>query len=210
MDSLLYLHGLASSPKGRKRAMLEKRFGADGFVVAAPDLNVPSFPELSFDEMYAEAFVAYSESRPRLVVGSSLGALVALSLAESLGTDGPPLVLIAPALGFGARWASKLPGAGSFEMFHHGEGRNLPIHRRFFEEMAHVTVDASPPPVPVSVVMGTLDESVPFEQVAARWTEWEASGRLVPGSRFHAVEGGDHSLLAHGGVLEAAVRERLG
>ena len=210
MGSLLYLHGLASSPKGRKRAMLEQRFGAEGFVVAAPDLNVPSFRELSFEEMYAEAFVAYSESRPRLVVGSSLGALVALSLAETLGRDGPPLVLIAPALGFGARWASKLPEGGSFEMFHHGEGRNLPIHRRFFEEMAHVTVDASPPPVPVSVVMGTLDESVPFEQVADRWAEWEASGGLAPGSRFHAVEGGDHSLLAHGGILEAAVLERLG
>ena len=210
MGSLLYLHGLASSPKGRKRAMLEERFGAEGFVVAAPDLNVPSFRELSFEEMYAEAFVAYSESRPRLVVGSSLGALVALSLAETLGRDGPPLVLIAPALGFGARWASKLPEGGSFEMFHHGEGRNLPIHRRFFEEMAHVTVDASPPPVPVSVVMGTLDESVPFDQVADRWAAWEASGGLAPGSRFHAVEGGDHSLLAHGGVLEAAVLERLG
>jgi len=210
VGSLLYLHGLASSPKGRKRAMLEERFGAEGFVVAAPDLNVPSFRELSFEEMYAEAFVAYSESRPRLVVGSSLGALVALSLAETLGRDGPPLVLIAPALGFGARWASKLPEGGSFEMFHHGEGRNLPIHRRFFEEMAHVTVDASPPPVPVSVVMGTLDESVPFDQVADRWAAWEASGGLAPGSRFHAVEGGDHSLLAHGGILEAAVLERLG
>ena len=210
VSSLLYLHGLASSPKGRKRAMLEERFGPEGFVIAAPDLNVPSFRELSFDEMYAEAFVAFSESKPRLVVGSSLGALVALSLAETFGAGGPPLVLIAPALAFGERWASKLPEGESFEMFHHGEGRNLPIHRRFFEEMAHVTVDASPPPVPASVVMGTLDESVPFEQVAARWKEWEASGRLIPGSRFHAVDGGDHSLLGHGGALEAAVWERLG
>ena len=210
MSNLLYLHGLASSPKGRKRAMLEERFGPEGFVIAAPDLNVPSFRELSFEEMYAEAFVAFSESKPRLVVGSSLGALVALSLAETLGTGGPPLVLIAPALAFGERWASKLPEGESFEMFHHGEGRNLPIHRRFFEEMAHVTVDASPPPVPVSVVMGTLDESVPFDQVADRWAAWKASGGLAPGSRFHAVEGGDHSLLAHGGILEAAVLERLG
>ena len=210
VSTLLYLHGLASSPKGRKKAMLEDRFGPDGFLIAAPDLNVPSFRELSFDEMVAEAFVTLSESKPRLVIGSSLGALVALSLAEMLGRGGPPLVLIAPALAFGERWASKLPEGESFEMFHHGEGRNLPIRRRFFEEMALVTVDASPPPVPVSVLMGTLDESVPFGQVAARWREWEASGRLVPGSRFHAVEGGDHSLLAHGGALEAAVLERLG
>jgi len=210
VPTLLYLHGLASSPKGRKKAMLEERFGPEGFAIAAPDLNVPSFQKLSFDEMYAEAFVAFSESKPRLVIGSSLGALVALSLADTLGRGGPPLVLIAPALGFGERWASKLPEGESFEMFHHGEGRNLPIRRRFFEEMAHVTVDTSPPPVPVSVVMGTLDESVPFAQVEARWKGWEASGRLVQGSRFHSVEGGDHSLLAHGGALEAAVLERIG
>jgi len=208
--ALLYLHGLASSPKGRKRAVLEGRFGPEGYVVVAPDLNVPSFGELSFDEMHAEAVVAYAETMPRVVVGSSLGALVALSLADTLGREGAPLVLIAPALGFAERWASKLPVGEGVEMFHHGEGRNLTIHRAFFDEMAKVTVDATPPPVPVSVVMGTLDETVPFAQVAARWKEWEGSGRLAPLSRFHAVEGGDHGLVDFGDAIEAAVRERLG
>ncbi|HSB36223.1 MAG TPA: YqiA/YcfP family alpha/beta fold hydrolase, partial [Thermoanaerobaculia bacterium] len=178
---ILYLHGLASSPRGRKKAVLDARFSPEGYEVVAPDLNVPSFRELSFDEMHAEAVVACAEANPRVVVGSSLGALVALSLADTLGRTGAPLVLIAPAFGFGERWASNLPDGESIEMFHHGEGRNLPIHRAFFEEMSAVTVDAAPPPVPVSVVMGTLDETVPFAQVAARWPGWEASGRLVPG-----------------------------
>ena len=210
MPVLLYLHGLASSPKGRKRALLEARFGPEGFDVVAPDLNVPSFRELSFDEMHAEAVVAYAETKPRVVVGSSLGALVALSLADSLGRKCAPLVLIAPALGFAERWESKLSEEETVEMFHHGEGRNLPIRRGFFEEMARVTFDAAPPPVAVSVVMGTLDETVPFAQVAARWKDWEASGRLVPLSRFHGVEGGDHGLVDFGDAIEAAVRERLG
>jgi pimeloyl-ACP methyl ester carboxylesterase len=38
--ALLYLHGLASSPKGRKKEMLEKRLAAEGWRVVAPDLNV--------------------------------------------------------------------------------------------------------------------------------------------------------------------------
>jgi len=177
--------------------------------VIAPDLNVPSFGELSFDEMHAEAVVAYAEAQPRVVVGSSLGALVALALADTLGREGAPLALIAPALGFGERWASDLPEGESFEMFHHGEGRSLPIRRAFFDEMVAVTVDVEPPPLPVSVVMGTLDGTVPFAQVTARWKEWEASGRLVPGSRFHAVPGGDHGLVDFGEAIEAAVRERL-
>ncbi len=207
--ALLYLHGLASSPKGRKREMLEKRFEAEGWKIVAPDLNVPSFRELSFAEMVRMARSAHAEEGPAVVVGSSLGALVALSLAESLGSGGPPLVLVAPAIGFGERWKSKLPDGDVFELFHHGEGRPMPIRRRFFEEMAEVRVDVAPPPVPVSVVMGTDDESVPFTQVADAWTRWEASGRLVRGSRFHPVEGGDHGLIGFGDEIEAAVRERL-
>ena len=208
-STILYLHGLASSPNGRKREMLEKRFGAEGWKIVAPDLNVPSFRELSFAEMCAEAFVTCAEIRPGIVVGSSLGALVALTLADMLESAAPPLVLVAPALAFGERWKAKLPEGEVFERFHHGEGRPLPIHRAFFEEMAGVHVDETPPSVPVSIVMGTRDESVPFEQVADTWARWEASGRLVPGSRFHGVEGGDHGLVDSGNEIESAVRERL-
>lgn len=210
MGPLLYLHGLASSPKGRKAALLADRFSGDGIGVLAPDLNLPSFQLLSFDAMVGEALRAIEAARPRVVVGSSLGALVALASAARLGSAGPPLVLVAPALGFAGRWKSKLPEGDPLEMWHHGEERNLPIHRAFFEGMAGVAVDLEPPPVPVSAVMGTLDESVPFEQVAETWGLWERSGRLAPGSRLHVVEGGDHGLLAAGDAIEAAVRERMG
>jgi len=208
-STILYLHGLASSPRGRKRAVLEDRFSPDGIEVVAPDLNVPTFRKLSFEKMVSVAREAGERSRPRVVVGSSLGALVALSLSEILGPLSPPLVLVAAALGFRERWKEKLPGSDEFDLFHHGEERPLPIHRRFFEEMALVRVDENPPPVPVSVVMGTDDETVPYAQVAGAWARWEATGRLAKGSRFHRVAGGDHGLVAHGDEIESAVRERL-
>ena len=208
-STILYLHGLASSPRGRKRAVLEDRFGPDGIDVVAPDLNVPSFRKLSFAEMVAAARAAFDRAEPRVIIGSSLGALVALSLSENLGSLCSPLVLVAPALGFHDRWKEKLPESDEFDLFHHGEERLLPIHRRFFEEMALVRVDDAPPPVPVSVVMGTEDETVPYAQVANAWARWEASGRLAKGSRFHRVAGGDHGLVAHGDEIESAVRERL-
>jgi pimeloyl-ACP methyl ester carboxylesterase len=207
--SILYLHGLASSPRGRKRAVLEDRFAPDGFEIVAPDLNVPSFRRLNFFEMVAAARAAFDRAEPKVIVGSSLGALVALSLAETLGPSFSPLVLVAPALGFHERWKEKLPEGEEFELFHHGEERPLPIRRRFFEEMSLVRVDDAPPPVPVSVVMGTEDETVPCAQVEDAWARWEASGRLAKGSRFHRVAGGDHGLVAHGDEIEAAVRERL-
>lgn len=210
-SAILYLHGLASSPRGRKRAVLEDRLGPDGIEIVAPDLNVPSFRNLDFLEMVRAARTASDRALPRVIVGSSLGALVALSVAESFSalTPSPPLVLVAPALGFHERWKEKLPESDTFDLFHHGEERLLPIHRRFFEEMALVRVDDAPPPVPVSVVMGTDDETVPYALVADAWARWEASGRLAKGSRFHRVAGGDHGLVAHGDTIESAVRERL-
>ena len=209
MPTLLYLHGLASSPKGRKRAILDTRFADEGFRVVAPDLNAPSFAKLDFAAIVARAAEAAREAEPDVIIGSSLGALVALSLAKSAAGPKTPLVLVAPALAFGERWASKLPEGDPLPLFHHGEGRELPIHRQFFLGMADVSVDDDPPPVPVSVVMGTNDESVPFAQVEATWQRWEASGKLAPGSRFHAIAGGDHGLTECGAEIEAAVRERL-
>ena len=207
--TLLYLHGLASSPKGRKRDLLEKRLGPEGFRVAAPDLNAPSFRELSFDAMVEAAAREAALRKPVLVIGSSLGSLVALALSRRPEGAGIPLVLLAPALAFTERWRTKLPDGDPLQMFHHGEERNLWIRRGFFEEMAQVRVDEAPPPVPVSVLMGSLDESVPFEQVEERWRAWEA-GRLPEGSSLRIVPDGDHGLLEHGDLIEGAVRERLG
>jgi len=147
----------------------------------APDLNVPSFEKLDFKLMSRMAVWEMKKQMPAVVVGSSLGALVALEACRL--TSGAPLVLIAPALGFGSRWLEKLPPGGVVRMFHHGEGRELPIHRRFFEEMAAADVDAEPPDRPVTVVMGGRDESFPPEGVRAVWGRWEISCLLPAGSR---------------------------
>ena len=145
------------------------------------------------------AFWEAKKQMPAVIVGSSLGALVALELAGFA----PPaaLVLIAPALGFGRRWVDRLPPGETVPFFHHGEGRDLPIHRRFFESMAALDLEASPPPIPVALIMGTEDESVPFEGVSRTWESWEKSNLLTPGSRFVAIPGGDHGLIPHVGRI---------
>jgi pimeloyl-ACP methyl ester carboxylesterase len=126
-------------------------------------------------------------------VGSSLGALAAVE-ASRLGAPAP-LLLIAPAVGFGRRWIEKLPAGDPLPFFHHAEGKELLIHRRFFEELATLESDREPPLAPVVVVMGTRDESVPYEHVRRVWRNWEGSGRLAEGSHFVEITGGDHGLV---------------
>ena len=194
MPTVLYLHGFASSPAGRKVSLLREVLEPEGYRVVAPDLNRPSFRELDFDAMVAEALSVSEREKPEVVVGSSLGALVAVSAARDGGLTAP-LILVAPALGFGSRWIEKLAPGDPVRFFHHAEGRMLEIHRRFFESMAKTRLDDDPPPQRVTVVMGEQDESVPFKGVAAAWKRWEASGRLAVGSHFFPIPGGDHGLI---------------
>ncbi len=208
VKTVLYLHGFASSPRGRKIVLLREALEPEGFRVMAPDLNRPSFAKLSFDAIVAEAVRAASAEKPSVLVGSSLGALAALGAAIR-GVDAP-LVLIAPALGFGRRWMEKLAPGDPLRFFHHGEGRDLEIHRRFFEEMAAVEVDAEPPAQRVVVIMGQRDEAVPFDGVAGVWRRWQESGKLAAGSRFVAIPEGDHSLVGSVGELSEAVRTMTG
>ena len=90
----------------------------------------------------------------------------------------------------------KLPPGDNIPFFHHGEGKELLIHRRFFESMALVDADSDPPATPVTIIMGRHDESDPFSLVSDVWRRWEKSGRLAGGSRFVEIPEGDHGLTA--------------
>jgi pimeloyl-ACP methyl ester carboxylesterase len=208
MSAVLYLHGFASSPRGRKVAALEGIFAPEGVAFDAPDLNAPSFARLDFDAMVDRARQNARERPPDAIAGSSLGALVALAVARDL--PAVPLVLIAPALGFGRRWIEKLPPGDPVAFFHHGEEREIPIHRKFFTGMAGLSVEAAPPRAPVTVVMGARDESVPIEAVRRVWEQWKDSGALDPRSRFVELSGGDHGLTDFAGDLAAEIRLALG
>jgi pimeloyl-ACP methyl ester carboxylesterase len=207
LSAVLYLHGFASSPKGRKVEALAAIFAPEGIVLDAPDLNVPSFERLGFDAMVERAREAASARPPEVIAGSSLGALVALALSPDF--PAAPLVLIAPALGFGRRWIEKLPPGDPVAFFHHGENREAPIHRGFFTSMAERTVEAFPPAAPVTIVMGARDESVPIEGVREVWEGWKRSRKLDPKSRFLELAGGDHGLTDFVADLAGEIRRCL-
>jgi len=201
--NVLYLHGFASSPAGRKVTALRERLEPLGLRVVAPDLNIPSFERLDFKSMAQLAAWEVKRHMPAVVVGSSLGALVALAVEK--GALFAPIVLVAPALGFGKRWTEKLPPGDPVTFFHHGSECERTIHRRFFEEMSALDVEREAPRVPTVVFMGRRDESVPFDGVRAVWDRWQAAGTLAAGSRFVEIPDGDHGLVDHVDAIAAQV-----
>ena len=203
--SILYFHGFASSPASAKITALRPLLEPHGIELNAPDLNVPSFERLDFDAVVAHALERGRERPPRALVGSSLGALVALAVAKR--GIAVPLVLIAPALGVADRWREKIPDGDPVTVFNYARNADAPIHRAFFEQMANLHVDDTPPPSPVTAIMGRDDETVPFDSVERRWRAWEASGTLAEGSRLIVIPAGDHSLVQHASTIERAIVE---
>jgi predicted alpha/beta hydrolase family esterase len=207
MTSVLYFHGFASSPASAKITALRPLLAPHGIELNTPDLNAPSFEWLDWNAIITRALDAAREHPPRAIVGSSLGSLVALEIVRR-GVIAP-LVLIAPALGIADRWKTKLPDGDPVVVFNHARGANAPIHRAFFEQMFEVRIDDEPPPVRVVAIMGTDDDTVPFDLVQKTWQRWESRGPAA-GSKFITIDHGDHGLTAYADVIEreivAAVR----
>lgn len=88
---ILFLHGLESGPYGRKYKALKDIFGE----VLAPDCTGIAIAEERL-EVIQEAL--QNESGPFLVVGSSMGGLMALLLQQALPQRVAGMVLCAPAL----------------------------------------------------------------------------------------------------------------
>ena len=180
------------------RPLLQPR----GVVLDAPDLNVPSFEHLDWNAMIDLALEHARAIRPAVLAGSSLGALVALEVARR-GVE-VPLVLVAPAIGVGARWKTRLAEGDPVMVWNHALNANAPIHRAFFDQMNDVDADAQPPRTRVIVFMGRRDETVPFELVEETWQRWESLG-LAPGSRFVVFDEGDHGLTAYVDQIAEAI-----
>lgn len=200
---VLYFHGFASSPGSRKVELLRPLLPE--LELHVPDMNVPSFERLDWDAMVEKGAREGRALSPQLIVGSSLGSLLALEMARA-GIVAP-IVMIAPALGVAQRWTEVLPPDDDpILVYNHVTDGEEPIHRRFFEQMAHLEIDHRPPPAPVTVIMGDEDESVPFDMAFETWKSWEQSGGLVLGSRFVAIPGGDHGLAGHVERIAAEIR----
>lgn len=166
-----YFHGFASSPLATKAQSLRRVFSAFGLDLAIPDLNRPTFSELSPSACLRaiEALCGADDEPSWRIIASSFGALLGTAFAESTPERVDRMVLLAPAFDFAPRWAARMgPEAmhrwldvGAFP-FENGAGEIVPVHYRFFEEVSELPA-APHPPVPILILHGVDDEIVPIE-----------------------------------------------
>lgn len=203
MPRVLYFHGFASSPASAKITVLRPLLAPHGVELVTPDLNAPSFERLDWNAIVERGVAVARDTQPAAIVGSSLGALVAIAVAKH-GIH-VPLVLIAPALGIAQRWKKAIPAGDPVTVFNYARNESMAIHRAFFDQIEELYIDADPPPAPVTIVMGRRDETVPYTLVRETWDRW----RLGPPSRFIEIEKGDHGLVMHTDTIAGAILEAV-
>ena len=168
-----YLHGFASSSKSTKGQKLARMFAGRDVDLMLPDLNNPSFEEVTYSGM-VEAMETFDQERgaeePWRIIGSSMGGYVATRWAQLHPGRVDRLLLLCPGFNMSERWAEILGEKGiddwreegSF-LFFSPTGELTAVHWELYrdardEHPAYPKVDC-----PVHIMHGADDEIVPLE-----------------------------------------------
>jgi uncharacterized protein len=163
----IWLHGFASSPQSSKGQFVRARLEERGAKLLLPDLNEPSFSDLTVTRMLAQVDALAQGDGPVVLFGSSLGGFTAATWAATRPGRAAALVLLAPAFDLGPRWAARMPpgelarwrAEGKLAFDHHARGRKEDLSVRFLDDAArHPSFPL--PSCPTLVIQGTLDEVV--------------------------------------------------
>ena len=208
--NFFYLHGFASSARSSKATYFAGKLRELGIELHTPDLNAPDFSTLTISRMVEQVGKAIEAvSGPVVLIGSSLGAFVAVQVALKFPDRIGRLVLLAPALDFGGNRMRSLGDTGldewkrtgRLDIFHHGYGRMMPVHFELYADARrHNSVDAALA-MPIQVFQGRRDDAVDPD-VVERWS------LARPNVELHMLDD-DHQLGASVGFIWEEMRRFL-
>jgi pimeloyl-ACP methyl ester carboxylesterase len=172
---VIYLHGFASSPASSKAQRFGRELTVRGVSFDCPDLNLPEFRSVTVSRMVeqTQALIDQAPAKPIALVGSSLGALVALHAAAA---PVDRLILLAPAVDrlrqLGGYSVEEWRRRGSIPFFHYALNRQEEIDAALLEDAERHDAFALNLTLPILVFHGRHDASVDPAAVE-RW----AAGR---------------------------------
>jgi uncharacterized protein len=194
---VFYLHGFASSAKSSKAAFFATRLSQHGITVETPDFNLPDFSTLTITRMVDQVADAVDHrGEPAVLMGSSLGAFVAVQAALRRPTAVGKMILLAPALDFGGNRMRQLGDRGieewrrtnRLEVFHYAYGRTMPVHYELYADARRYDCISATLTMPVQIFQGRRDDAVDPETV-------EAWASCRPNAELHMLDD-DHQLLS--------------
>jgi uncharacterized protein len=162
----LWLHGFASGPTSSKGQFVRDRLRERGIELAIPDLNQPSFLDLTVSRMLSQ-IDAITAGEEVVLFGSSLGGFTAATWAATRPGRTRALVLLAPAFDLAPRWTARMgpqelekwrsTGRAAFD--HYAHGRKEELGFAFLADAARH--ESFPLPLcPTLVIQGTHDDVV--------------------------------------------------
>jgi uncharacterized protein len=177
MNEFFYLHGWASSPASSKARFFQQNFANLAISLHIPDLNQDDFYHLTLTRQLQQVAALFPKNREITLIGSSLGGLVALWLAQQ-NIQVKQLVLLAPALDFsrnsqrviGAENLRRWQAEGELSMMHHAYEKEMLLSYEFIADMDHYLDENLQRQLSTLILHGAHDDVVPIqlsEQFAA-------------------------------------------
>lgn len=170
---VLYLHGFASSPTSSKAQSFKNALANVGVNVDVPDLNFPSFKEMTLTsqlEMVEKQIAKNDSSSPLVMIGSSMGGLLA-SILSKRNKRTAALILLAPGFGITRRWKEFVTqeqydlwkSSGEMHFFHHSHNCEMPLGYQFAQDLEQIQTEDILVDHPCLVFHGENDRTVPIE-----------------------------------------------
>ncbi len=193
-----HIHGFSSDANSTKGRFLEERFREYGVDLALPELNQPSFEEITFGNALG-AIDAMDQNHGGgkgrwRISASSMGAYLVALWAQKCPDKVDRLVLMCPAFGLGDRFADLVGIEGMAKWERDGElalpgPDDLPrlVHWRLVEEARDYPTHPQVP-CPTVIIHGSDDETIPLES-SRQYATGRDQVRLVEVDDDHSLEG---------------------
>lgn len=192
----LFLHGLGSVRNGTKSETLLAHARARGRAFLRYDLrghggSCGKVGRSTISELIADALAALAGRGPTIVVGASLGGVVAAHAAARRPDLVAGLALVAPAFGLLGSLRQRLDPRGRMWT---REGHGFVVEEHVLADAESLDEPGLPARihVPTLLVHGLADEDVPH-----RASERFFTALAAPRKDLWLVPGGDHRLAAH-------------